>query len=75
MVESAPWWGVPVVAGAFLLIGGLLTFLFNFALDRARARRESRQRWDGALLEAGAELLQTAQAIAIGGEKWLFDLS
>lgn len=44
--EASPWWGVPVIAGAFLLFGGLLTFLYTSLLERRRVNRELRRRWD-----------------------------
>lgn len=42
-ISAAPWWGVPVVAGAFLVIGGGLSFLSTYASDRRRANND-RQR-------------------------------
>ncbi|WIB34418.1 hypothetical protein [Curtobacterium sp. MCSS17_005] len=43
---AAPWWGVPVVAGAFLIVGAILGFFFNRLQDKHRADREKLQRWD-----------------------------
>jgi hypothetical protein len=37
--ESAPWWGVPAIAGAFLLIGGFLTYLYARHTERTKADR------------------------------------
>jgi hypothetical protein len=37
---NAPWWGVPTIAGAFLIIGGCLAFLSTARSDRRRARYE-----------------------------------
>lgn len=43
---AAPWWGVPVVAGCFLIVGAVLGFFFNRLQDKHRADREKLQRWD-----------------------------
>ncbi len=37
---TAPWWGVPTIAGSFLIIGGALSFLSTYFSDRRRARQE-----------------------------------
>jgi hypothetical protein len=49
--SSAPWWGVPVVAGCFLIVGAVLGFLFNRLQDKQRAEREKHQRWDQNVLD------------------------
>lgn len=41
----APWWGVPVIAGSFLLIGAVLGYFFNRAQDNRKAKREHAERW------------------------------
>lgn len=60
---AAPWWGVPVVAGIFLLVGGFATFLFTRANEDRKARRERTARRDEDVLEKGAQLLDSAEAI------------
>jgi hypothetical protein len=62
--ETAPWWGVPVVAGTFLLVGGLLggaiSFFSTWKADQRRAKREDRQRWDREILDrAGRVVIAT----------------
>lgn len=59
--STAPWWGVPVIAGVFLLLGASLTFIYNTASERRRQSREDRaearkqaQRWDDQLRELAA---------------------
>ncbi|WIB60219.1 hypothetical protein DEJ13_17540 [Curtobacterium sp. MCLR17_007] len=47
---AAPWWGVPVVAGCFLIVGALLGFFFNRIQDDRHAKRERHARWDENLL-------------------------
>ena len=44
-VGLAPWWGVPVVAGSFLLFGAVLGFVFNRANDKRRAELDAEARW------------------------------
>lgn len=51
VTPSAPWWGVPVVAGCFLIVGAVLGFLFNRLQDKQRAEREKHQRWDQNVLD------------------------
>jgi len=40
-----PWWGVPVIAGSFLVLGAILGFLFNRANDKRKAKLEAAVRW------------------------------
>ena len=37
---EAPWWGVPVIAGIFLLLGGLAGYYFNLKSDARRFARD-----------------------------------
>jgi hypothetical protein len=55
--------GVPVIAGGFLIIGGLLTFLYSFIQERRGGRRESRLRWDDKIREFTAQLIAAIDAI------------
>lgn len=43
--------GVPVIAGAFLVLGAFLAFVFNLIHDNRRATREKGQRWDKNVLD------------------------
>jgi hypothetical protein len=38
-LTTAPWWGVPVIAGGFLVVGAFLGFLFTRANDKRREKR------------------------------------
>jgi hypothetical protein len=58
--EAAPWWGVPVIAGAFLLIGAVVAFLLNRSLEASKATREARTRWHTDVRSLGAEVLAIA---------------
>jgi len=63
----APWWGVPVVAGSFLLGGAILGFLFNRANDKRRAKLEADIRWH--------ELVRTLTAGILAHSPRLSDLA
>ena len=45
IVAPPPWWGVPVIAGSFLILGAVLGFLFNRANDKRKAKLEAAVRW------------------------------
>lgn len=62
--DSAPWWGVPAVAGAFLIIGAVLGFYFNRQQEKWKAKREDVRKWDDKILEKSAEYIQTADRLA-----------
>ncbi len=36
--DAAPWWGVPLIAGAFLLTGALIAFISTSVSDRKKTR-------------------------------------
>lgn len=61
--SAQPWWGIPVIAGCFLLLGGALgaviSFLSTRASDRRKAAREDEQRWDSELLARAGTMLST----------------
>jgi len=53
---SAPWWGVPVIAGSFLVIGAALGFAFNWLLESRKAKREDKLRWHELVRKLSAEI-------------------
>lgn len=55
--QAAPWWGVPVLAGGFLILGALLGFFFNRLHDDRRAKRERHERWDENLLNYASNVV------------------
>ncbi|MGK9149455.1 hypothetical protein KXS11_17610 [Plantibacter flavus] len=61
-VAAAPWWGVPVVAGSFLLLGGVLTFLFTRWNERAKYERDRNREDTKELVEFGAQLVNAGNA-------------
>lgn len=72
-MADAPWWGGPVIAGCFLIIGGLLTYVFSFASESRKARREARERWHKELLDEACRLIDAAQRIALDLQPYLFE--
>lgn len=57
--DGAPWWGVPVIAGGFLILGAALGFWFNWLLE---GRRQA-VRWDDQLRSIGADIYATVMEI------------
>lgn len=61
--ESAPWWGVPVVAGGFLLIGALLGHQFSKRQEDRKAERALAERYMDQRLEHCSDLLEAARTV------------
>lgn len=57
MLAEAPWWGIPVVAGVFALLGAILTQLSTYLIERSRRQRERSDRWDQDLRDCAARFL------------------
>jgi hypothetical protein len=57
VAAEAPWWGIPVVAGLFTLLGAALSQLVNYLIERGRRERQKAERWDQDLRECAARLL------------------
>ena len=60
-MQTAPWWGVPVIAGGFLIIGAVLGFLSNFLMEGIRHRREDVRYFRSKLIDAIAEFVDASQ--------------
>lgn len=58
--HGTPWFGVPLVAGVFLVVGALLGFWFNWLLDGRKARRDQSRQWDADIREFGSKALGAA---------------
>lgn len=59
---GAPWWGVPIIAGFFLLVGAVIAYFSLKASDDRKALREDQRKWDDVIrLEARKFLTSTAQ--------------
>ncbi|WIB60218.1 hypothetical protein DEJ13_17535 [Curtobacterium sp. MCLR17_007] len=61
--SAAPWWGVPVLAGCFLLLGGFLSYLLTRANDKTKFHRDRAERQLKEVVEAGASLLSTGDGL------------
>lgn len=72
--DGAPWWGVPVIAGGFLILGAVLGFFFNQLQDKRRAERERIQQWDKNLLDHASSAISLARQFisdAYDHETWM----
>jgi len=61
--EPAPWWGVPAIAGAFLLIGGFLTYLYARHTEKAKQDRAQQEKWAEDVLSTGLAMLAAGERI------------
>jgi hypothetical protein len=55
--DSSPWWGVPVLAGAFTVLGAALSQAATLFLARAQTKREDLTRWHADRLKTYSMLL------------------
>ncbi|TFC63718.1 hypothetical protein E3O62_02505 [Cryobacterium sp. TMT2-15-1] len=68
-VMPAPWWGVPIIAGSFLVIGAVLGYVSNSLQDTKKAKREQLRRWDQNVLDHTSRvILLTIQFIQDSGD-------
>ncbi|WIE74488.1 hypothetical protein [Curtobacterium sp. MCSS17_007] len=65
--STAPWWGVPVIAGIFLLAGACLGYVFNRSMDRRRNLREDQIRWHTVVRELAADIVALGDDLAWSG--------
>ncbi|MBT1541471.1 hypothetical protein KK103_06830 [Curtobacterium flaccumfaciens pv. flaccumfaciens] len=65
--SGPPWWGVPVIAGIFLLAGACLGFVFNRSIERTRSAREDRTRWHDTVRELAGEIVALGDDLAWHG--------
>ncbi|MGZ0712578.1 hypothetical protein ACWPKO_29995 (plasmid) [Coraliomargarita sp. W4R53] len=61
--EAAPWWGVPAIAGAFLIIGGFLTYLYARHTEKTKADRSQQEKWAEDVLNTGLAMLSAGERI------------
>lgn len=59
--DTAPWWGDPLVAGGFLVIGALIAFASNWYAKYRELQRADRARWDNDILEGCIKILDTIE--------------
>lgn len=62
---SAPWWGVPVIAGVFLILGAAVGFWFNWQIESRKLSRIEAVRWDADIREYTAELISAERQLAM----------
>ncbi|MFJ2355764.1 hypothetical protein [Frigoribacterium sp. NPDC087798] len=60
---TAPWWGVPAIAGGFLIVGGFLTFIFTQVSEKKKYVRERTDRETKEVVGQGAELLTAGNKV------------
>ncbi|MBV1778682.1 hypothetical protein KRR55_06090 [Paeniglutamicibacter sp. ABSL32-1] len=60
---GAPWWGVPLLAGFFLLVGSMITFLSLRASDKRKAERDKAERIMMDTRSVGLEYLAAVEAL------------
>ncbi|WP_146085489.1 hypothetical protein [Rathayibacter sp. AY1C4] len=65
-MTGAPWWGVPVVAGSFLILGAILGFVFNRINEGAKALREDSVRWSNNILLTATDFRRAIVAATDG---------
>lgn len=58
--EGAPWFGVPLIAGGFLVLGTVLGYILNRLQDKRRARQDLEVRYLDQRLEASSTVLREA---------------
>ncbi|WP_104087533.1 hypothetical protein [Cryobacterium sp. N19] len=61
--EAVPWWAVPIVAGAFLLIGGFLTYLYSRRNEKSKSDRAQKEKLDEDVLTTGLAMLSAGAEI------------
>lgn len=55
--SGPPWWGVSVLAGAFTILGAILSQTVTLLLARSQAKRDDATRWHAERLTAYSSLL------------------
>ncbi|MDR6794732.1 hypothetical protein J2X12_004120 [Pseudarthrobacter oxydans] len=60
---GAPWWGVPLLAGLFVIIGALVTFISTKASDKRKAKREDKVRVATESTESASTFMEQAARI------------
>lgn|SRR5690625_2682942 len=64
VVEAQPpWWGVPVIAGAFLLLGGACTFLYTLLQESRKRKLDQLGKNVDDMIACGADLLEAGRKV------------
>jgi len=65
IADPPPWWGVPAIAGGFLILGAILGFLFNSINERRKEKREDSKKWNDELRLEAAQLVTLAHQLVL----------
>jgi hypothetical protein len=68
--SSAPWWGVPAIAGAFLIVVAVLTFGTNLILKRLELARADRSKCDEDILDLSIQIKRLCDEVAAEGTEY-----
>lgn len=60
---GAPWWGVPLLAGLFVIIGAAVTYFSTRASDKRKVKREDKVRIATESTESASKLMEEAARI------------
>jgi hypothetical protein len=60
----APWWGVPLLAGCFTVLGVLISQAASFIVEKRRGDREDARRWDKELRESYSNFSRAAEDVS-----------
>ncbi|WP_439692678.1 hypothetical protein ACRQ4B_17575 [Curtobacterium sp. SP.BCo] len=60
---TAPWWGVPVIAGIFLVVGAVVTFFATRSNDDRKANRDHQARWHDEIRGLSADAIAAAREV------------
>lgn len=60
---GSPWWGVPLLAGLFAVLGSLIALISTRASDKRRAKREEKERIMSDSRTAAMDVIEAADSI------------
>lgn len=63
MQGEAPWYGVPIIAGLFLIVGGLLSFAYAYSNENRKHERDLQRQWLFVLHEECSRLMEIVYKI------------
>lgn len=74
--STAPWWGVPLVSGGFILLGVIVTQFISYRMEQARAareelrevtrqKREDQRRFDKELREVYGKFFRVSRQLSV----------
>ena len=63
-MANTPWWAVPLIGGAFAILGVLIAQSVTLRLERRRHTREDHHRLDAALRESALAYIEAVHTYA-----------